>query len=229
VDRVDDPSAGACRRPLCEDQPRRADRHPEVPRCLQAEGAAGRPVGLRRDGAYGTARGSRSRRPAAIYGDGSAGPRIVSSDASLDDDVNRQYSQLTIESGATLTVPSGTVIRVSGSFTNNGTIVVGTGARGAASTNGSSDGPGGGGGGGIVHLLAPTIAASGVISVDGGPAGMLSGTTASGLRMGGGSGGACGGAGGSGGTVESNNSASAAQPGAAGHLLQTPGDPTALF
>lgn len=297
-----------------------------------------------------------------IYGDGSAGARTVAADATLDDDANHQYTQLTIEAGATLTIPSGTVIRCTGGFTNSGTIIVGTGTTGASSNiqlndiennyvqpgpgaapglagrggvspagsfasggrppiglsagqarsilrpgvnaggggaggtfsggnggggltvlamgpiqndgtlhadgadsptgggggaggivvlaskervensgvitakggvgggNGTSDGTGGGGGGGIVHLLAPTIDDSGSASADGGSAGTLTGTTATGtLRGGGGSGGACGGGGGSGGNLAASNAASPAQPGGAGHVLQTRADPTALY
>ena len=65
-----------------------------------------------------------------IFGNGSAGARTVTSDADLSADINRQYTDLTVASGVTLTIPSGTVIRCTGSFTNSGTIVVGTGSEG---------------------------------------------------------------------------------------------------
>ena len=45
-----------------------------------------------------------------IYGDGSAGTRTVNADETFDD-ANRQYTDFTVASGVTLTIPSGTVIR----------------------------------------------------------------------------------------------------------------------
>jgi hypothetical protein len=71
-----------------------------------------------------------------VYGDGSAGPKTVSVDETLgadpapDNDANLQYTDFTIDAGVTLTVPSGTVIRCTGTFTNNGTISVSNGAVG---------------------------------------------------------------------------------------------------
>jgi len=75
-----------------------------------------------------------------IYGDGSAGARTVAADETLAD-VNLQYTDFAVAPGVTLTVPSGTVIRCSGAFTNEGTIVVEPGARGArrASRSGEID------------------------------------------------------------------------------------------
>jgi len=45
---------------------------------------------------------------------------------------NLQFTDFTINSGATLTVPSGAVIRCTGTFTNNGRIVVQAGATGGS-------------------------------------------------------------------------------------------------
>ncbi len=70
------------------------------------------------------------------WGDGSAGAHTVDADMTLDD-VNLQYTDFTVNANVTLTVPSGTVIRCSGTFTNRGTIMVSTGDRGAAATMGS--------------------------------------------------------------------------------------------
>lgn len=73
-----------------------------------------------------------------IYGDGSAGAKTVSADetlgvdASPNDDANLQYTNVVIDAGKTLTVPSGTVIRCSGNFTNNGAIQVLAGAKGGS-------------------------------------------------------------------------------------------------
>lgn len=66
----------------------------------------------------------------SVYGDGSAGAMTISSDTLLASG-NSQYTNFTVDSGVTLTVPSGTVIRCTGTFTNNGTIVVETGAWGS--------------------------------------------------------------------------------------------------
>ena len=70
-----------------------------------------------------------------IYGDGSAGPRTVGIDEDWQDPLvaptNFQFTDLTIVPGVTLTVPSGMVIRCTGTFTNNGTINVAGAATGA--------------------------------------------------------------------------------------------------
>lgn len=77
-----------------------------------------------------------------IYGDGSAGVRTMSGPVVLDSflDANGiaslQFESLTINAGATLTVPSGTVIRCSGEFVNNGTILIEHAAFGNALGNG---------------------------------------------------------------------------------------------
>ena len=63
-----------------------------------------------------------------VFGDGSAGALVVS--ASPVTITNPQYTDVTVEAGVTWIVPSGTVIRCSGTFTNHGTIVVQTFARG---------------------------------------------------------------------------------------------------
>lgn len=70
----------------------------------------------------------------AFYGDGSAGAKTISADAALgagtEDDPNLQFTDFVVDAGKTLTLHSGTVIRCSGNFTNNGTIVVDQGAEG---------------------------------------------------------------------------------------------------
>jgi hypothetical protein len=65
-----------------------------------------------------------------IYGDGSGGARSIAGFASLDDEANVQFTDLTIEAGAQLFVASGTVIRCTGTFTNNGVVFVGGAAGG---------------------------------------------------------------------------------------------------
>lgn len=63
-----------------------------------------------------------------FYGDGSAGALTVSSNTSWSSSPptgdNLNFTDIVINAGFTLTVPAGTVIRCTGSFTNNGTINV---------------------------------------------------------------------------------------------------------
>ncbi len=69
-----------------------------------------------------------------FYGDGSAGPLIVSADVDwvstppTGDNLN--FTDFTIGAGSELTVPAGTTIRCTGTFTNNGTITVGKAING---------------------------------------------------------------------------------------------------
>jgi hypothetical protein len=62
------------------------------------------------------------------WGDGSAGARTVSADEDWSDPAvapsHLQFTDLSIVAGATLTVPSGTVIRCTGTFTNQGGVTV---------------------------------------------------------------------------------------------------------
>jgi hypothetical protein len=70
-----------------------------------------------------------------IYGDGSAGSLTIAANTDWNTapppNQNLQFTDLTINSGVTLTVPSGLVIRVSGNFNNAGTIAVSTYGQGA--------------------------------------------------------------------------------------------------
>lgn len=63
---------------------------------------------------------------AYLYGDGSAGALTISTDTdwTVTTPDNLNFASITISAGATLTVPSGLKLRVTGAFTNNGTIVV---------------------------------------------------------------------------------------------------------
>ncbi|MFO0839431.1 MAG: hypothetical protein U1D55_13010 [Phycisphaerae bacterium] len=79
-----------------------------------------------------------------IYGDGSAGALTVSSNAvllgSIATDGNLQFTDFTVNAGVTLSVPSGAVIRCTGTFTNNGVIDVFAAARGGrVGCNGNCD------------------------------------------------------------------------------------------
>jgi hypothetical protein len=64
-----------------------------------------------------------------VYGDGSANAREISTDTTLNDS-NLMYTDFTVNPGVTLTVASGTVIRCTGQFINQGTIAVSPGAFG---------------------------------------------------------------------------------------------------
>ncbi len=70
-------------------------------------------------------------------GDGSAGDLTVSSnlDWSVTPPTNPNFGNITIDAGQTLTVPAGTTIRCSGTFTNNGTLTVKPGAQMAGHDN----------------------------------------------------------------------------------------------
>jgi hypothetical protein len=74
-----------------------------------------------------------------IFGDGSASAKVVSAVEETLVDVNLQYTDFTVNAGSTLIVASGTVIRCSGAFTNNGTIVVQSFARGGFGLNDDPD------------------------------------------------------------------------------------------
>lgn len=65
----------------------------------------------------------------SLFGNGSGGAKTFAFSATLAD-TNLQYTDFLVETGVTLTVPSGAVIRCTGTFTNSGTIVVQTSARG---------------------------------------------------------------------------------------------------
>lgn len=67
-----------------------------------------------------------------IYGNARNGSKIISSDTTLPVG-SHEYKDFTVNEGVTLTVPSGTVIRTTGFFTNNGTIAVSTYVKGGTS------------------------------------------------------------------------------------------------
>jgi hypothetical protein len=73
--------------------------------------------------------------PVNVYGDASAGSLHVTSSVSWASDppsgFNLQFSDINIDPGVTLSVPSGTEIRTTGNFTNAGTLqVLASGAYG---------------------------------------------------------------------------------------------------
>jgi hypothetical protein len=71
-----------------------------------------------------------------IYGDGSAGAQTLSGGGLTG---NLQFTDLTIASGATVDVGSGAVIRCTGNFTNDGTLVVAKVEDGGFTANGPID------------------------------------------------------------------------------------------
>jgi len=62
----------------------------------------------------------------SAWGDGSAGDETISVNTIFDSD-NPQYENFTVENGVTLTVASGTLIRCTGNFVNDGTIEISSG------------------------------------------------------------------------------------------------------
>ena len=109
-----------------------------------------------------------------VYGDGSAGDREVSGALAFNDS-NPQYQNFTVQAGAVLTVPTGTVIRCRGNFLNNGRIVVSPGQRnspkfaedGEAATAGpfaSDEAPGGAGGEALTEGAARALLRPGLLT-----------------------------------------------------------------
>lgn len=80
---------------------------------------------------------------ADLYGSGSSGSLTIDADTDwrssppATPDQGVDFVNFTVNSGVTLTVPSGLVLRCTGTFTNNGTIVVDT-AAGGGSMSGSN-------------------------------------------------------------------------------------------
>jgi len=76
----------------------------------------------------------------SLYGDGSAGAKVVAANDNLAD-LNRNYTDFTVQAGAALTVPSGTVIRCTGTLTISGVLRVssGTGTAARVGTLGNDD------------------------------------------------------------------------------------------
>ena len=94
------------------------------------------------------------------YGTGSNGDRIVSTNETETLSF-MDYKNLTVESGATLTVPARTRLQVSDTLTINGTIVVQNDISG-----GGGSGNGGNSGGNLA-VVAKTIAGNGTVKVNG--------------------------------------------------------------
>ncbi|HXJ34509.1 MAG TPA: hypothetical protein VMS22_10810 [Candidatus Eisenbacteria bacterium] len=84
------------------------------------------------EGAFGPAGPQGPGGELRIYGNGSAGPLTVETQNAFDDVTNLQFTDLTIPTTALVFVASGTVIRCTGTFTNNGTLQVGGAAEGAS-------------------------------------------------------------------------------------------------
>jgi hypothetical protein len=91
-----------------------------------------------------------------IYGNGADGARTIGSDTDISNEpISHQYTDFTVNAGQTLSVPSGTTIRCTGSFTNHGTIVVSTGSFGGQSIGLSASAESG------LARRSPTTAANG--------------------------------------------------------------------
>jgi hypothetical protein len=74
---------------------------------------------------------------ADFYGDGTDGPLDVAADAELQP--LRSYTDVLIRAGVTVSVPSGTTIRCTGTFENRGTIVVEPGSPGGGVVQAAAD------------------------------------------------------------------------------------------
>lgn len=90
------------------------------------------------------------------YGAALSGDRTISSNTNWNTPPGYvlSFNNLTINAGVTLTVPSGTVIRCMGTFTNNGTIIVSNGtlpSTGTTFRGFTSSGAQSAGGGGIAY------------------------------------------------------------------------------
>jgi hypothetical protein len=99
-----------------------------------ATGAIGSTGAMGATGAMGPSGATGSDGSLRIYGDGSGGLVTLSSDTDWNTAAAPgvgQLQDLTVGAGVTLTVASGTVIRCTGTFTNNGTVAVFPAARGA--------------------------------------------------------------------------------------------------
>lgn len=188
-----------------------------------------------------------------IYGDGSLGDVEVTSSVTFADialNGNTQFRGLVIRASGTLTVPSGTVIRCSESFQNDGSVVVlpvaaPTDITTAPPAQGISDRTAGNGvagdsseirHGGTGGLGVSEGEARSILTSDprggGSGGGAPSNVETAEAVLGGGGGGACGGDGGAGGAVltpASNNDRQPGVAGSAGHSIQTIADPTAFF
>ncbi len=68
-----------------------------------------------------------------VYGDGSAGAKTFPPGELWGERLNLQFTDFEVETGAAITIPSGMVIRCTGDFINNGSIVVSRAAGGGFS------------------------------------------------------------------------------------------------
>lgn len=103
------------------------------------------------------------------YGEGQLGTRTISSDTT-DRRTILAYSDLTVNSGSTYTVPSNAVLLVSGTLTVDGTIECQSFPAGGSGGNGGGTGDGGdgGAGGGTLVVAASQVAGSGTVAADAG-------------------------------------------------------------
>ena len=116
-----------------------------------------------------------------FFGNGGDSATTFSAASTITTD--KVYTDLTINAGILVNVTSGKMIRVNGTFTNNGTIAVlgaksGGAAGNGAGTNGGGTGGTGGTSGGVLIINARTIAGTGNIQAHGfnGNAGSNGGT-----------------------------------------------------
>lgn len=119
-----------------------ADGADGAPGATGATGATGAPGADGADGAPGADGADGADGGGGAFGDGTAGALNITTSTNWDTSFqsNLNFTTCNIASGQTLTVPSGTVIRCTGNFTNNGTIEVLPWVGGAKDTVGSTPG-----------------------------------------------------------------------------------------
>ncbi|MFO0838880.1 MAG: hypothetical protein U1D55_10160 [Phycisphaerae bacterium] len=103
-----------------------------------ADGAAGATGPIGATGPTGATGPAGADGQIAIYGDGSAGALTISTNTdwstTAPSSKNLQFTNVTIASGATLTIPSGIVIRCTGTFAVSGFLVISNEHNGAQTT-----------------------------------------------------------------------------------------------
>lgn len=106
---------------------------------------------------------------ANFLGDGSDGDVTISSNTDLGTDNHKQYKNLTIDAGVTLSGDSPFLVRCTGTLTLNGTIEGNEITATVGGVNGIPGGDGGDGGqsGGVIIIFCNAIAGTGTINADG--------------------------------------------------------------
>ncbi|UBF22292.1 putative adhesin [Halorubrum virus HRTV-11] len=102
------------------------------------------------------------------FGSGRHGDKVVSTDETLTNQYYLEYNNLTVEAGATLTLPSDAVVFVKEQAIIDGTLKIpdGAGIPGGSGGNGEEAGGSGSPAGGTLNILAKSLKGSGVIEAN---------------------------------------------------------------